>query len=172
MICRSCREVVRFGWRHSRPGWWHREDKDHDAFPIVEPPPAWQPEELPPVEVVSTPVDPKDERVPGGVRTITNLLPKHDWELVRLTYARGPYVGGKGKVLSISDTILLKARGQEVDGTRPIAVASWRDGKFDFAYIGEIKASTIRPRPANATDMKNWIKGTYDQPADALQDQS
>ena len=167
MICRSCREVVRFGWRHSRPGWWHREDANHDAFPIVEPEDAWEPEVLPEPEQRAHPVEPESFPPRSGIRQVLNLIEKTStWERVSLTHARGPYFGGaKGKDLSISDSVLLKARGVEVDGVRPFAVASWRDGSFDFAYIGEIRGGRILPRPANATVMKKWITGTLDQPA-------
>jgi len=118
-------------------------------------------------EVLATPVEPKDDRVPGGVRTITNLLAKTDgWELVNLTYARGPYVGAKGEVLSISDSIVLRARGPEVDGRLRYAVGSWRDGKFDSAYILTRKPGTERyeSRPANASELKAWIKGSQEEP--------
>lgn len=165
MICRTCREEVRFGRRDDNPGWWHRDGKDHDTFPI----PAPEVEEeapLPPVEIQGHSVEPKDEIVPGGVRTITNLLAKQGWELRRLTHARGPYVGAKGDVLSISDTIVLGAREAPrcwrggLDRPPRIAVASWRDGKFDFAYVGVIQDGTIVVRDrANNTAMKAWIKG-------------
>lgn len=162
MICRTCLAAVRYGHRHGLPGWWHREDLDHEAFPIVEPEVVDE-EPLPPVEVACHPVEPRDPLVPGGVRTITNLLSKQGWELRRLTHARGPYVGSKGKVLSISDTIVLGAREPETLGLdRPVrvAVASWRDGKFDFAYRGGILGGRlISTESANAVGLKNWIKG-------------
>lgn len=113
---------------------------------------------LPEPEVRRTPVGPKDERVPGGTRTITNLLAKQGWELTRLTYARGPYMSTGGKMLSISDTIVLNAMGPEVDGGTAIAVASWRDGKFDTAYAGRLKDGVAKVDPVNATDLKAWIK--------------
>lgn len=163
MICRDCRAEVRFGWREG-PGWWHREAVEHKAFPIVAPEVVEEVIELPEPEVGATPVDHKDERVPGGVRTVTNLLAKQDWSLRKLTYARGPRVGAKGGVLSISDTILLKA----VDGSK-FCVALWVDGKFDFGYVGEVKEGLIVPHPVNATELKNWIKGTYDLPAPVLE---
>lgn len=155
MICEHCGAELRFGWRDGQPGWWHRDTATHDGVPIVR---DNTPEVavIPEPEVRSTPVTPKDDIVPGGVRTVTNLLAKQEWELRRLTHARGPYVGSKGEVLSISDTIVLGAR--KVDGSA-IAVASWRDGKFDFAYVGGIVGDKIETRKVNATEMKNWIKG-------------
>jgi hypothetical protein len=157
MICRTCREEVRFGTRDGHPGWWHREAVEHVGFPVPAPE-IVEEQTLPPVEVSCHPVDPKDPLVPGGVRTVVNLIAKSGWELRRLTHARGPYVGAKGDVLSTSDTIVLGAR--EVDGDR-CAVASWRDGKFDFSYLGIIKPGVVvvEHGPANATEMKSWIKG-------------
>lgn len=165
MACRTCLAQVRFGWRHGQPGWWHREDVDHPGFPVVEPPER-EVIEIPEPEVRSTRIeDFKDERVPGGVRTVTNLVAKTDgWEVISLTYARGPYLAASGKILSISDAVLLKIRSEQVDGKRHIAVASWRDGKFDFAYIGTFTDGLIRPYSATATELKNWIKGTHDLP--------
>lgn len=164
MLCRDCREEVRYGARDGAPGWLHREPKDHIGFPVVAPE-VEEVEPLPPVEIPCRPVDPKDEIVPGGVRTITNLLAKQGWELRRLTHARGPYVGAKGDVLSISDTIVLGAREAPrcerggLDRPPRIAVASWRDGKFDFAYVGVIRDGTFVTTGANNTAMKAWIKG-------------
>lgn len=164
MVCRTCREEVRFGRRSDNPGWWHRGDVDHDTFPV----PAPEVEEIEPLpepEVVAHAVQPKDEIVPGGVRTITNLLAKRGWELRRLTHARGPYVGAKDKLLSISDSVVLGAREKPrcarggLDRPPRIAVASWRDGKFDFAYVGVIQDGRVVTEPANNTAMKSWIKG-------------
>lgn len=165
MLCRECRAEVRFGTRGGNPGWWHREEADHKTFPVPKPEePEVKP--LPAPEVPSRPVEPKDEAVPGGVRTITNLLRKRGWELRRLTHARGPYLGANGDVLSISDTVVLGAREKPrcprggLDRPPRIAVASWRDRKFDFAYVGHVTGNhiTVEAR-VNATEMKSWIKG-------------
>lgn len=135
-------------------------------------------EPIPEPEVRRTPVEIDDDRVPGGAKTMARLVagitrvtpggktsksPKHPpmapgWELARLTYARGPYLGADGSVLSISDTIVMGARGPEVDGGVAIAVASWRDGKFDTAYTGVLKDGVAKVDPANADQLKSWIK--------------
>lgn len=157
MICRACGAEVRFGWRGAQPGWWHREDLDHPGDPIV-PEEVEEVEALPPVEVPCHPVPPKDGLIPGGARTILNLLPKHGWELRRLTHSRGPYVGSK-KVLGISDSIVLGAVGPRgLDGVARVAVASWRDGKYDFGYIGTAEEGKLVTEKANATELKDWIK--------------
>lgn len=83
------------------------------------------------------------------------------WELVSIHHARGPYVGSKGEVLSISDSHLLRARAVRVDGSVDIAVASWRDMSFEFAYIGTIKDGSLSPRKVGSDELKDWIKGTY-----------
>lgn len=166
VICGRCGEEVRLGYRHGPhsvvKAWWHREAVDHVA--VLGTPADWSSLqrrtkdidevheiEIPEPEVRATPVGPKDEHVPGGVRTITNLLAKTGWNLVSLTYARGPYLSAKGTVLSISDSILLKAR---VDDATRFVVASWRDGGYDFGYAIAGKA----PRRVNATELKDFIR--------------
>lgn len=133
---------------------------------------------LPPVEVWCHPVDPADPITPSGARTlaalvsgVTRVTPggktskslKHPpmapgWELRRLTHARGPYVGASGECLSVSDVVVLGARGPEVDGGYRIAVASWRDGKFDFAWTGVVKDGTAHTEQANSDALKAFIK--------------
>lgn len=166
MLCRTCRDEVRFGRRADQPGWWHRGDVDHDTFPVPAPVDD-APEPLPEVEIWGHSVEPQDDIVPGGVRTIVNLLARERWQLRRLTHARGPYVGAKDKLLSISDTIVLGAREADsrcerggLDRGPRVAVASWRDGKFDFAYVGVIEGGKVFTQPANNTEMKTWIKGS------------
>lgn len=108
---------------------------------------------LPEPELRRTPIEVDDLPPRSGMRQVANLVVKTDgWELRRLTKARGPYLGADGSVLSISDSIVLGA--QRLDADRSFAVASWRDGKFDSAYIGS-KGSA---RLVNATELKAWIK--------------
>jgi len=112
-------------------------------------------------ELRATPADPGDFPPRSGIRQILNLLPKQGWELVRLTKARGPYIGADGSVLSISDSVVLGARGPvRLDGTHRVGVLSWRDGKFDSAYAGTVENGQITTTGVNATQMKAWIKGT------------
>lgn len=159
MICRECRAVVKYGWRHGRPGWWHREDLDHEAFPIVAPEEE-EVEEVPPVEVPSHTVTAEDFAPRSGIRQVINLVGKTEgWELRRLTSARGPYLGAKSQVLGISDVVVLGARCDPLDGPPRIAVGSWRDGKFDFAYIGIIQDRRFVTHRVKSTGLKNWIKG-------------
>lgn len=169
MICGDCRAEVRFGWRDGQPGWWHREDVGHPGIPVC-PPEVEQIDPLPPVEVWCHPVEPDTFAPRSGIRQVVNLVDKTEgWERYRLTHARGPYTGAKGELLSISDTIVLGARNVLLDGTVRVAVASWRDGKFDFAFVGLIQGGRLTPYKVDATTMKNWIKGTHDLPADPLQ---
>ena len=135
----------------------HGEDPDY-----IEP--------LPPIEVYAHDVDPADFAPRSGIKQVVNLIPKQGWELRAVKHARGPYIGSDGSCLSISDTHVVKARGPvEVDGSTPFVVASWRDGKFDFAYIGIFKNGRLSPTKVDATTMKNWIKGNRDLP-DTLQE--
>lgn len=117
-------------------------------------------EPLPPPEVPCEPIGVDSFAPRSGIRQVINLVAKQGWELRRLTRARGPYVGADGSLLSISDTVVLGARGPSgFDGTTRVAVASWRDGKFDFAFTGTLKDGRLSTTKADATTMKNWIKG-------------
>ena len=94
----------------------------------------------------------------SGIRQMVNLVLKTPgWELRRLTHARGPYMGSKGEVLSISDSIVMSAR-TKVDDGYALVVCSWRDGAFDTGYTGVLKAGVITPTPATSTAIKAWIK--------------
>lgn len=114
-------------------------------------------EVIPEPELRRTPVDVDDLPPRSGMRQIANLVLRTDgWELARLTRARGPYLGSDGSVLSISDSLVLGARGPE----GRVAVATWRDGKFDSAYTGRVVCGVTHMRSANATELKSWIKET------------
>jgi hypothetical protein len=175
--CSRCGQEVRYGRRGDFTGWLHREEVDHVAvFGRIMTPEmeekvrlhreavesAVDPDEgpLPPVEIYAHDVDPEDFAPRSGIRQIINLIPKQGWELLSVRHARGPYVGSKGQSLGISDSHVVKARGPaRLDGGVPVAVASWRDSKFDFAYIGTIEKGHLEPRKVDSTSMKNWIKG-------------
>lgn len=134
--------------RRRRLALYRGEDPDH-----VEP--------LPAPEVPCHPIDIEDLPARSGMRQVANLVLKQGWELRRLTAARGPYIGSKSEVLSTSDTVVLGARGPErLDGGVPVAVASWRDGKFDFAITGILKGGRCTTSKVDATALKRWIKGT------------
>lgn len=188
--CARCGQEVRFGVRDEVKSWHHREAVDHTAvlghspLNVAAPTEVYENEdevaEIPRVvEVYAHDVDPSEFSAQSGIRQMVNLVTgvtktgkkKSDppaapgWELVNLHHARGPYTGSKGEVLSISDTHVLRARGPVgLDGSRPVAVASWRDGGFDFGFVGVIRDGNLSPVKVNSTDMKNWIKGTHDQP--------
>lgn len=112
-------------------------------------------EPLPDPEVICHPVEPDSFAPRSGIRQVINLVLKSGWELRRLTHARGPYLGADGSVLSISDSIVVGARGPALDGQIPYAVGSWRDGKFDYSFTGILGGATTR---VDNTTMKNWIK--------------
>lgn len=130
-------------------------DEEEDNEPVIV--------DLPEPEIRATPIPVTDLPPRSGIRQVANLIEKTDgWTLRTLTRSRGPYVGARGQVLSISDMILIRASGEEVDGVRGnrrFVVASWRDGKFDFAYVGTIAHGVAIPRAANATELKAWIRG-------------
>jgi len=116
-------------------------------------------DEVPEPYVTAQPVGPEDFPPRSGIRQIHNLATKTPgWDVVDFTLAIGPYVGGRGQVLSISDSVKMVLGGPEVDSGRRVAVASWRDGAFDFAYTGILKGSTVYTEPANSNALKAWIK--------------
>jgi len=155
MVCRTCRGETRFDWRTHE--WTHREVSDHEIFPVApaadEEESFEEQEEIPEPEMRATPRSVEDLPARSGMRQIANLLVKMpDWEDPRITAARGPYLSAAGKVLSISDSIVI--RSSSVDKKRHI-VAFWRDASFDFAYI-RVGRSWDR---ATSTDLKTYIKG-------------
>lgn len=131
------------------------------------------------VEVRAHDVDPGEFPGTSGIRQLVNLVtgearvapsgkPSRSkghppaapgWELVNLQHARGPYRGARGEVLSVSDSHVLRARARRVDGTVDVAVASYRDLKFDFAYVGTIRDGSLAVRQVGSDDLKKWIKG-------------
>lgn len=133
------------------------------------------PAPLPPVEVPKHDLDVKSFAATSGIAQLHNLasgvtrvtpdgkstkVKKHPpmapgWEVRRFTGARGPYLGADGSVLSISDTVVLGARGPD----QKIAVAAWRDGQFDTGYVGVIIDGAVRVEAANSTEVKQWLKG-------------
>lgn len=230
--CSRCGEEVRWGWRHGRQSYWHREDVDHEpVFGYIMSDEDWaaieaemdrprvrtvtksktvkgekitwdeeqeyttrelsletyrksakyraaealeaeddeeedEGHELEPIEVhrtpmphkgvlrVDTPDGPREVPVPGGTRTLLNLAEKQGWEVIDLTYSRGPYLGASGKSLGVSDYVVLRLRGPVVDGSPILGIASWRDGKSDWAYRVENKTmSRVGARALSA-----WMK--------------
>lgn len=114
---------------------------------------------IPEPEMRSTPVAPDEFPPRSGIRQIHALVEKSEgWEVRRFTASRGPYVGAKGTVLSISDFVVLGAAGPTLDGHTKVAVAFWRDGSFDGAYIGTAARGVITSQPANSKQMKEWIR--------------
>lgn len=120
-------------------------------------------DQIPPPEVPAYDIDVTDLPKGSGMVQIANLLNRTDgWEIVRLRKSRGPYIGARGQVLSISDCVRIGARGpleEGVDGGRRCAVASWRDGGFDFAYTGHIRGRTVYTTAANFNGLKAFIRG-------------
>ena len=114
---------------------------------------------LPEPEVPLHDVEVYDLPPRSGMRQVANLVLKTDgWDLVSLASSTGPYLGSDGSVLSISERLVLKARGPKLDSGTAIAVASWRDGKFDTAYAGRLVGDRVQVDSVNATDLKSWIK--------------
>ena len=156
MVCSTCRGETRFDWRIHR--WTHREDSDHEIFPVV---PAaeevddFEPEgEIPEPEVRATPKTVEDLPPRSGMRQIANLIDGlPNWKLLGITYARGPYLSSAGKLLSISDSIVIRALS--LDKSHGV-VAFWRDAKFDFAYTRVGKEDW---KKMTSTELKTFIKG-------------
>lgn len=161
MICRQCQAELRFGWRDGQAGWWHRENVDHSGVPVVPPADPYVAPVIPEPEEPCHSITVEDLRPRSGPRQIANLLPKHGWEIRRMTASKGPYINARGEVSRISDSIVMSA--VHPDGRR--LVACWVDVAFEFAYIGRGAGVTA----CNATELKGWIKGTHDLP-DAVPD--
>lgn len=121
-------------------------------------------EEIPEPEQRAYPLEVDDLPARSGMLQIANLIlgknkdKVQGWELVNITRSKGPYVGARGQVLSISESTLIRARGPMVDTGQRVAVASFRDGGFDFAYTGILKDRVVATQPANFTGLKAWIK--------------
>lgn len=163
---RQREEVIRYaedGTPYTTAEWEIKKDPDKDRrrrrlAALRGEDPDWV-EPIPAPEIPKHTVEVESLPPRSGMRQIANLVLKTEgWELRRLTAARGPYVGSDGSVLSISDSLVLGATGPELDGGVAIAVASWRDGKFDHAYAGRLKDGVAKVDPVNATELKNWIK--------------
>lgn len=150
MVCSSCRGETRFDWRTHR--WTHRGDSDHEIAPVVpvgEETDAEPVEPIPEPEIRATPKTVEDLAPRSGMRQIANLLVNEGWQL-SISYARGPYMSRAGKLLSVSDSIVIRG----VDNGRKI-VGHWRDSKFDFAYIRVGKEGW---HGASSSDLKTFIK--------------
>jgi hypothetical protein len=118
----------------------------------------WEEHEIPAPEVLSTPIELRDTRLPGGAKQIWNLCLKNGWTCKGF-YSRGPRVHkSQGRVLSISDYVVLK---MVLDGGTRRAVGSWEDNSFDFGYILDVdrKTNTASPLRVNSAAVKAWIKG-------------
>lgn len=117
--------------------------------------------EVPEPFVTAQPVGPEDFPPRSGIRQIHSLATKTaGWDVVGFTLAIGPYMGSRGQVLSISDSVKMVMRGPTVDSGVRVAVASWRDGAFDFAYTGILKDGVVTTEPTNSNGLKAWIKET------------
>lgn len=149
--------------REKNPDWAGWTDVDEDGAKIE--PEAIEPEDepiedaIPAPEVRATGIHPDDPRTPGGAKQICNLLKKHGWERRRLSFARGPYLGAKSDVLSISDHVVLVARVINSEERRYV-VCSWRDGKFDSAWIHskDLNGKQTMLDKVNANQLKEWIR--------------
>lgn len=110
---------------------------------------------IPEPEVRKTAIERSDPRCPQGARNLMNAAAKAGWEVRRLTYSRGPWLGSKGNVLSISDLVACGV----VDSDRRYGVASWRDGKVVSAWYGEREGDRVPMALTTITDLKKRMKG-------------
>lgn len=133
--------------------------KQEKAEEEDEGPDVW--DQVPPPEVPAHPVDIASFPPRSGIRQMYNVADRQPgWEVRSLTASRGPFVGARGQVLSISDSVLMRMRGQTtLDGETQVAVAFWRDGKFKFAYTGMLKGDVVATQPANSEGLKAFIRG-------------
>lgn len=162
--CARCGQEVRFGVRDGVETWWHREHVDHNPIfgnatvppkpPVEEAPP--DNTIIPPPEVTSTPIDLGDPRLPNGAKDRIKQARKEGWTATA-TYSRGPRTHSlHGTVLGISDYVQVKFRPL-VDRDCPAAVASWQDGKFQFAY--QLDRTTHTATRIGSPALKALIEG-------------
>jgi len=135
-----------------------REAAEADAADLEE----YEPDPIPEPEVTSTPIEIGDDRLPAGAKSVLVLAARNDWD-AWATYSRGPRVHGTtGKVLEVSDFVLVRARSQ---ARGQVAVASWltKNDKpaFEFAYLGDLddEAHKILTTPINSRQLKALLKG-------------
>lgn len=185
LTCGRCGEEVRWGWRPgltspTRPGsgfWMHR-DPAADHHPLLgtrlvdtvppEPEPVEEgegevedpePFVIPPPEVTSTPIDIGDERLPGGAKIVLNAARREGWTATA-TYSRGSRMhASQGTILGVSDFVVVRAR---LDGADQVAVASWKDGGFDYAYVGEIRDHNVITTRADSKALRAHLKQQED----------
>ena len=116
-------------------------------------------EPIPAPEVLCTPVTKTDKRVPGGAKQVWNLAESMGWTVYRSTYSRGPRIHSSLQtLLSVSDYFVLGVRLDEHD---LVAVGSWCDSKFDFAYAGKLnrKTNNVDLKRVDSKTLKSLIKG-------------
>ncbi len=191
--CGECGEEIRFGIRPPIPTsrWLHVEEVDHPILHGTRAEHDWSvklvagelvhvddeevPEEpLPEPEVRARDIAVEEFAPRSGIRQIYNLIGRTEgWEIVSMKHSRGPRLGALGGSLGIADCVVIRAReAPGLDGSVRIAVASWLDGKFDFAYIGTIADGQLAPVAANSQTMKAWIKGDLPDPVQRPEERS
>lgn len=115
--------------------------------------------EIPKPEVRKTTIERADERCPQGAKNLLNAAAKAGWQVRRLTYSRGPWVGAAGQVLSISDLVVVGVVDQAVDTDYRYGVACWRDGKVVSCWYGERDGDRVPMELTTITHLKNIMKG-------------
>lgn len=115
---------------------------------------ALQQVDIPDPEVRKIPIERNDPRCPQGARNLMNAAARAGWEVRRLTYSRGPWLGANGNVLSISDIVACGV----VDSDQTVAVACWRDGKVVSAWLGSREGDRIPMGLTTITDIKTRMK--------------
>ena len=134
-----------------------KADKAKAAEPEEDEKESW--DEIPEPEVPPRDFDPADMRPRSGLLQMYNLLDKTPgWEVKRLRFYRGPYLGARGQVLSIDDQHRLSGLGPVVDNGRRFVVGSWRNMEFDYGYLGVIRGDKVYPDFGNSTALKAFIK--------------
>lgn len=133
------------------------KDKEAQARAEADADGEWVAAELPEPEVMATIIDIRDERMPGGARTIMNLASKNGWD-VWGAYSRGPHTHATtGALLRISDYVVVRM----LDAEQRRAVACWRDGKFQWAWLLEADRRATRyinHGKTNSDGLKSWIR--------------
>lgn len=111
---------------------------------------------IPEPEVRSTPIEPADPRMPGGAKSIIKLAVKEGWGF-DAAYSRGPWMHSTRWVpIGISDLVLVRLGLPSLDKPTELAVASWRDKSFEWAYYWP--ARSAQPVRVNSAELKARIR--------------
>lgn len=97
--------------------------------------------------------DAQPSEIPIGARRIAKVADANGWNC-NITYARGTTLTARGLPGKVVDSILVAMARPTVGGYQ-CAVASWIDGGFDLAYIGNRREIA---RKVGARELRSFLE--------------